>query len=160
MAERRPGWAVWVATGGGVGNLPVAPGTAGSALGVGLMVGLRWLPFEPPLVWAASAGAVLFILGVGVWSASRAEAYFGRTDPEAVVVDEVAGQMLALLASPGATWKGLLAGFVLFRLFDVFKPFPARRLERRPGGWGIMLDDVAAGAYSGVTLWALGHWMK
>jgi phosphatidylglycerophosphatase A len=94
-----------------------------------------------------------------VWAASQAEKYFGRTDPGQVVIDEVVGQMITLLLWPGATWKWLLAGFVLFRFFDVVKPFPARRLEHAPSGWGIMLDDVAAGIYGGLALALIG-WVR
>jgi phosphatidylglycerophosphatase A len=77
-----------------------------------------------------------------------------------VVIDEVVGQMITFLATPRVTWKGLLAGFILFRAFDIVKPFPARRAERFPGGWGIMLDDVVAGLYSLVVLVILGRFIK
>jgi phosphatidylglycerophosphatase A len=100
------------------------------------------------------------IFVIGVWAASRAERFFGRTDPGHVVIDEVAGQVITFLAQPQASWKWLLAGFVLFRFFDVVKPFPARRAERLPAGWGIMTDDVLAGLYSLAALVVLGHLLK
>ena len=85
---------------------------------------------------------------------------FGRIDPGQVVIDEVAGQIITFLATPRVTWKGLLAGFIIFRLFDIVKPFPARRAERFPGGWGIMMDDLIAGLYSLLVLVILGRWIK
>jgi phosphatidylglycerophosphatase A len=91
-------------------------------------------------------------LVLGAAAASKAETFFGRVDPSQVVLDEVVGQMIALVAWPVAGWKMYVAGFVLFRFFDIVKPFPARRCERIAGGWGIMLDDVVAGAYSLLVL--------
>ena len=110
----------------------------------------------------AGRGALLALLIVmtfflGVWAAGRSEKFFGRTDPGHVVIDEVAGQMVALLLVPHAPWKLLLAGFVLFRVFDISKPFPAGRAERLPGGWGIMLDDVISGVYALGALALLGY---
>lgn len=127
-----------------------------------------------PLTCALALLAVLIV--VGVWSASRAAAYAGTKDPQHVVIDEVAGQHLTLVLPliplvfphPGthfdysyyaiyvalslANWKYLLAGLLLFRLFDIWKPFPLRRLEELPGGWGIMADDWAAGFYAAICL--------
>jgi phosphatidylglycerophosphatase A len=100
------------------------------------------------------------IFGLGVWAAGRAERLFGCRDPGPVVVDEVVGQMVTLLAWPGASWKVLLAGLALFRFFDVVKPFPAGRAEHLPGGWGIMTDDVVAGIYSMASLSALRFVLK
>jgi phosphatidylglycerophosphatase A len=121
--------------------------------------------------------ALFLILGaIGVWSASRAAAYAGSEDPQFVVIDEVAGQHLTLLlplipiALPHLTsrmdfsvfaifsalslvnWKYLLLGFVLFRVFDIWKPWPARQLEKLPGGWGVMADDWMAGVYAAILL--------
>lgn len=157
MTERRRGAAVWIATCFGVGYFPLAPGTAGSAVGLGLIVGIGRLPLERHWMVTIVAAAAMGIGLLGVWAANGAEKFFGRVDPGQVVIDEVVGQMLTLLLQPDATWKWLLAGFVLFRLFDVVKPFPARSLEHAPGGWGIMLDDVAAGAY-GLGALALLTW--
>lgn len=159
MAERRPGVAVWIATSGGAGYFPIAPGTAGSAVGVGIVAALGALPLARIWQQTAIAALVLGLGALGVWAAGRAEKHFGKTDPGQVVIDEVVGQMITLLLWPDATWKWLLAGFVLFRIFDVLKPFPARRLEHAPGGWGIMLDDVAAGTY-GVLALALFGWLR
>jgi phosphatidylglycerophosphatase A len=143
-----------------VGYFPLAPGTAGSAVGLVLVAGLSRLPLGQPWPWALLGGLALVIFIIGVWAASDAEKFFGRTDPPYVVIDEVVGQMLTFLVRPDSSWKWLLAGFVLFRIFDVVKPFPARRAERLAGGWGIMMDDVAAGAYSMVALLLLGYLLK
>ena len=83
-----------------------------------------------------------------------------HTDPSYVVIDEVAGQMVTFLLRPDAPWRWLLAGFVLFRIFDVLKPFPAGRAEGLPGGWGVMTDDVVAGVYSLVVVAVLGFVFK
>ena len=106
---------------------------------------------------AAFAG-LLFL--VGVWSAGKAEKVFGRVDPGQVVIDEVVGQIITFVATPRIAWIGLIVGFILFRAFDIVKPFPARQAERLPGGWGIMMDDVVAGLYSLIVLVILGHFIK
>lgn len=160
MTERRGGAAVWIATCSGVGYFPVAPGTAGSVVGVVLVAALGRLPFEALWLSVSLGMAALGVFVLGVWAAGHAEKFFGRTDPGHVVIDEVAGQMITFLASPDASWKWLLAGFVLFRIFDVLKPFPAGRAERLPGGWGIMMDDVVAGGYGLMTMAVLGLLMK
>jgi phosphatidylglycerophosphatase A len=137
---------LFIATAGGVGYFPVASGTAGSVPGVLLAWGL----WELGGLVATIAGVVVATL-VGVWAAHGAERHFGKEDPGPVVIDEVAGQMLTLLfVQPTPLALGL--GFFLFRLFDVLKPFPARRLESLPGGSGIMADDLAAGIYANVVL--------
>jgi phosphatidylglycerophosphatase A len=159
VAEQRRGAAVWIATSGGAGYFPVAPGTAGSAVGVGIVAAIAALPLARIWQYVAIAVLALGLGALGVWAASKAEKHFGKTDPGQVVIDEVVGQMITLLFWPGATWKWLLAGFVLFRFFDVLKPFPARRLEHAPGGWGIMLDDVAAGIYGALALLLFG-WLR
>jgi phosphatidylglycerophosphatase A len=155
LPERPRTLAVWIATCGGVGYFPVAPGTAGSAVGVGLVAALGALPLPTPWLRVLLILAALSIFLVGVWAATGAERFFGKTDPGQVVIDEVAGQVLTLIALPAASWKWLLGAFLLFRVFDIIKPFPARRAERLHGGWGIMTDDAVAGAYSAVTLLVL-----
>jgi phosphatidylglycerophosphatase A len=97
---------------------------------------------------------------VGVWCAGEAETFFVAKDPGYVVIDEVVGQIVTLLLRPDAAWKWLLTGFVVFRVLDVIKPFPARQAERLPGGWGIMTDDLAAGLYGMVALSLLGFAVK
>ncbi len=156
MTEPRPDVAVQVATVGPVGHFPIAPGTAGSLVGMACVAVLQRLVGDARTFSIAVAVLGIILYGVGVWAASRAEKYFGATDPGAVVIDEVAGQILTFILRPLPGWLWLLAGLGLFRLFDVLKPFPARRAERLPGGWGIMTDDVVAGAYSAVALFLLG----
>ena len=137
----------------GVGYLPLIPGTFGSLVSVGI-----FLLFTLFLTGAALFTVVLlFILAVtfsGIWAASRTEELAGRKDPGKVVVDEVAGQMLALLPltvfALQPLTRGVIISFILFRLFDIFKPYPAGRFERLKGGYGIMCDDLVAGAYAAV----------
>jgi len=160
--ERRRGFAVWIATCGPIGDIPIAPGTFGSVVGLALVLALAQLPLNGAKRTAALAAAAAIVLAVGIWSAGKAEEVFGRKDPGQVVIDEVAGQLVTFLAAadrPRLTWKWLLAGFVLFRVFDIIKPPPARNLERLPGGWGIMLDDCAAGLYSLAVLLVFRLWI-
>ena len=133
-----------VATSLGVGYVPVASGTFGSAAGLVL-----WAVLPSTLVVQATAIVVLFV--VGSWSGSVAERHFGRTDPGEVVVDEVMGMLLTLFLT-GVGWTGAVAGFFLFRIFDIVKPFPARRLEHLPGGLGVMADDAMAAIYANIAL--------
>jgi len=133
-----------VATGAGAGLAPVAPGTAGAAVGVALFALLAGLG---PWLYAL---AVLALLSLGVRAADEAERAYRRKDDGRIVIDEVVGQLLALapLSAPGlaAGWLPVVTGFVAFRVFDVWKPPLARRAERLGGGAGVMLDDVVAGA--------------
>ena len=133
---------VFVATGGYAGYAPVAPGTAGSLVGLGVYALVRW--YGGPGLEAIVLSAVV---AVGVWSATVGERYFGKTDPGHVVIDEVAGMLLTLLWLP-VTWVGTLVGFLAFRVFDIIKPFPAGAAERLPRGWGVMADDLVAGVYA------------
>jgi phosphatidylglycerophosphatase A len=139
--------ALVLATAFGAGYAPVAPGTAGSAVALVIL----WLvPFSP-------AGLVAFFVVVtlaGTWAAHVAEAALGEKDPGAIVIDEVAGMTLAVLALP-RTVPVLLTAFVLFRVFDVVKPFPAGRAQALPGGLGVMVDDLIAGLYALVVVAAL-----
>ncbi len=134
-----------LATGFGCGYAPVAPGTAGSALGVLLYWPLQGLD----LALQAVLSAVLFLVGVA--AASHVARRVGQEDPSVVVWDEVIGMWVSLLALPFRP-PIVVLGFVLFRLLDVVKPYPARELERLPGGWGIMADDVMAGIYANLIL--------
>ncbi len=143
--------ALLLATFGYVGRFPIAPGTAGSAAGLVLYAALRyWAPGgSGPFVQAA---VIVFLFVAGCWAGSVAERHYGRTDPGAVVLDEVIGTLMTLWLVP-VTWKGALLGFLLFRVFDIVKPFPARRCERLHGGLGIMADDAVAGIYGNLALW-------
>lgn len=145
--------ALLIATAGYTGFFPIAPGTVGSAVGLLVWGGLRT---GGAGLWTELAMAAL-LLFVGAWAATRAEASLGTTDPGPVVVDEVMGMCVTMVAAP-FTWQAGLAGFVLFRVFDIVKPPPARQLERQHAGWGIMLDDLAAAGYAWALL-ALLVWM-
>jgi phosphatidylglycerophosphatase A len=134
-----------IATAFGSGYSPVAPGTAGSAVGLLLFWPMAALPWR----WQAAASAALFV--VGSLAAGRVARRVGVKDPGIVVVDEVVGQWVTLAALPFTPVTAAL-GFLLFRAMDIVKPWPARDLERVPGGWGIMADDVAAGVYAHLLL--------
>lgn len=139
--------AVMLATVAGVGYAPIAPGTFGSAAGLAIW----WLlPSSRPL----QALVIVATFIVGTVAATRAERHFGTSDPGAVVIDEVLGMMVTLFWNPVGP-GGALLGFLLFRLFDVVKPFPARQFERLPEGLGVMADDGMAGVYANVALRAL-----
>ncbi|MFI5316726.1 MAG: phosphatidylglycerophosphatase A [Myxococcota bacterium] len=140
-----------LATGAGSGYSPVAPGTVGSAVGLALWIGLAGLA---PLPYA---GACAAITALGVWAAGRAEEILGNHDDGRITIDEVAGMLLSLAWLP-ARWEVAGVGFLLFRLFDIWKPFPARAAERLPGGLGVMADDLVAGVYAnlgGQLVWRL-----
>jgi phosphatidylglycerophosphatase A len=129
----------------GCGRVPYAPGTAGT---LGALPLYWWVRPHGLVALAATAGAVTV---AGVWASSRVARASGLKDPQFVCVDEVAGVLVTWLAAPTG-WKGVLAGFLLFRLFDWIKPYPARALERLPGGLGIVCDDLAAGAWGAAAL--------
>ncbi len=133
----------------GVGYLPLAPGTFGSLVGVGLFLLLARVN---PIVIVVAILAVTF---AGIWAGSRIEQLSGRKDPGKVVVDEVAGQMIALLPlTLFARWSivAVIVSFILFRFFDIVKPYPANRLQDLNGGMGIMFDDLVAGVYGAVVV--------
>jgi phosphatidylglycerophosphatase A len=195
-----PHFALFVATAGGLGYFPKAPGTWGSLVGLLLALLPTWIFFgltaamtaathgfsifldasawySDPFLWAQIVLA-LFTAGLGVWASDRVSKRFREKDPQYVVIDEVSGQHLTLLLGCGIpvwwriaqpfwntmplglitmrsalNWKYLLLGFILFRVFDIWKPFPARQAESLPGGWGIMADDWIAGIYAAIGLW-------
>lgn len=149
---KRTRWAWLVATGLGIGYLR-PPGTwASAATVVAWWFAARALPagWMVPIALAATGAAVL----VGIPAATIVARESGREDPQVIVVDEIAGQLTALIAV-GGSWKAFLAAFILFRCFDVVKPPPVRRLERVAGGAGIVLDDLMAGLYARLALAAL-----
>jgi phosphatidylglycerophosphatase A len=157
----------------GVGYMPIAPGTWGSLVGIGIYLLLRRGTIKASLValegsnfqiaWADLGLSFLFIcvlllvvIGlsmVGIWAASRAERLLGRKDPGAVVIDEVVGQLITFAFVPHFLGPiGIVTGFVLFRAFDIIKPYPIRRLESLQSGLGIVADDIVAGLYAGTAL--------
>lgn len=162
----------------GVGYAPIAPGTMGSLVGVGIYILLTrwtlqvsyatlkgsnfllaWYDFGPGLLVICVLLLVVVALSlIGIWAASRAERLFGRKDPGEVVIDEVVGQLVTFafvpplfLGGPGYPFK-IVIGFILFRAFDIVKPYPIRQLEKLPSGLGIVVDDIAAGLYAGIAL--------
>ncbi len=146
--------ALALATGLYSGYAPVAPGTVGSAVGLVVLGAVR--ATGSVAVEAAVLGG---LLSLGVWAATVTERAVGRADPGIIVVDEIVGMLVTLALVP-AGWGTALLGFGLFRLFDIVKPYPVRALERLPGGWGVMADDVGAGLYAHLVLrgalWAAG----
>jgi phosphatidylglycerophosphatase A len=192
VTARKPRFALFVATAGGLGYLPKAPGTWGSLGGLLLIALPPWVFFaisfgsDVHIDLTTTIDPVLLVhvliamatAAIGVWSATSAARFWRQKDPQRVVIDEVSGQHLTLLLGlavpiwwrPAPTpwndhalgfitlhsvlnWKYLLLGFILFRLFDIWKPFPARQAESLPGGWGIMTDDWVAGIYAAIGLW-------
>lgn len=139
--------AVMLATALGVGYVPVAPGTFGSLVGLALWWCL-------PASAVVQLAVIVLLLVLGSWSAGVCERHFNSTDPQPVVIDEVMGVLLTLWMNP-VGWRGAWLGFVLFRLFDVLKPYPANRLETLPGGIGVMADDAMAAVYANLALRAL-----
>jgi phosphatidylglycerophosphatase A len=132
----------------GCGYSPIAPGTAGSLAAILIAIALH-----PSRVTLLLISALL--LAPAIWSAGRVAKYESRKDPQIVVVDEVIGQWITLAGAAALNWKSLLAAFVFFRLFDIWKPPPVRQLEAWPGGAGIVADDVMAGLYGALAIFVL-----
>jgi phosphatidylglycerophosphatase A len=171
VPQRKPRFALFIATAGGLGYLPKAPGTWGSAGGALLAILIVWITSihslrardisSPAGFWTVGLipgyGVCLvavLIAAVGVWAAGRAARYAGQEDPQFIVIDEVSGQLITyFMPFAVLNWKSWLLGFILFRVFDIWKPFPVRQAEALPGGWGIMADDWVAGIYAGIGLW-------
>jgi phosphatidylglycerophosphatase A len=138
-------FAVLVATAGGAGRVPVAPGTAGSVVGLAIY----FLTWKAAGVWQIAL--CLAVCLIGVWASDVAVRKFDSKDPGPVVIDEVAGQLLTCLLVPLSV-LGALAGFLVFRILDIIKPWPANRLESLPGGLGVMADDLMAAVYGNLLL--------
>jgi phosphatidylglycerophosphatase A len=142
---------VALATVGGAGFFPIAPGTVGSAVAIVLYMATRhW-------AWPAQLDLLLIITIVGIWAADVTAKALNREDPGPVVIDEVAGQLVTLFMT-GAGLYGAIIGFFIFRLFDIIKPWPARQLEDLPGGVGIMADDLMAGVYGWLVVTGILWW--
>jgi phosphatidylglycerophosphatase A len=152
---RAPLWATLTATFFGIGRLHPGPGTWGSVATVAIWAAIAY-ELSPSLRTPAAIALALLVTLIGIPAATRVARASGRKDPQFVVIDEVAGQLIALIAVPLA-WKTFLAGLILFRAFDIVKPPPVRRLERLPEGTGIVLDDVAAGIFACIVMHLLLH---
>ena len=166
MARKKTLWAWTIATFFGAGLGKPGPGTWGSVAATLLWTAVAILahPNQPMLLGLTLAGVVASI-ALGVPAATIAAREAGREDPGFVVIDEVAGQWITFIAltlpatAAKHDWQHIVLALLLFRVFDVFKPFPIRRLENLPEGWGIVFDDVAAGLYAGAVLLLLSHWI-
>lgn len=135
-----------VATCGYVGYVPVASGTFGSAVGLAVFAAVRLSESV-----AVEVAVIVLLFAIGIWSSNVAERHFGNVDPAPVVIDEVAGMLITLALLPVNVY-GAIAGFLIFRLLDVIKPWPADRLERLHGGLGVMADDAMAAVYANLAL--------
>jgi phosphatidylglycerophosphatase A len=138
--------AVFIATVGYCGYFPFAPGTVGSAAGLVVYLLVWWTQSA-----AVEAGLIAGVYVVGIWAGTTAERFFGGIDPGPVVIDEVLGMLITLAFMPVGLATAI-AGFFLFRIFDVIKPFPAGRLENLHGGLGVMSDDAMAAVYANLSL--------
>jgi len=138
--------ALVIATCGYVGYVPLAPGTAGSAVALVLLWAVRFTGSA-----AVEIAVVAVLAAIGVWSAGVAERHVGRTDPGVVVIDEVVGMLITLLLLPLGVVSACV-GFLVFRLLDIVKPWPSGRLESLPGGLGVMADDAMAAVYGYVIM--------
>jgi phosphatidylglycerophosphatase A len=162
---RKPRISYFFATACGLGYLKPGPGTWGSLAGVGISILVTWNMARridanfwtvgwtsPYFIYAV----VVIVAVVGVYVAGNVEKHYGKSDPQFVVIDEVSGQLIALsFPFTVLNWKSWLLGFILFRVFDIWKPFPVRQAESCRGGWGIMADDWVAGIYAGLLLWGV-----
>jgi phosphatidylglycerophosphatase A len=150
--------AVFIATFGYCGYFPFAPGTVGSAAGLVVYL-IVWWSQSP----AVEVALIVALFLAGTWAGTVAERYFGGIDPGPIVIDEVVGILITLAFIPVGV-SGALAGFFLFRVFDVLKPFPARRFESLHGGLGVMADDAMAAVYANLSLralmWLAPDWVK
>jgi phosphatidylglycerophosphatase A len=151
MNRRTPGtpalrfaWAI--ATWFGCGLVPKAPGTMGALGAIPLYLLLARGGRE-----GVAAGA-LALTALGIWASSAVARDLGKKDPQLVVVDEVVGLLVTMLPIRDVSWRAILCGFLLFRLFDITKPWPTRRFEALPGGWGIVMDDVVAGVFGACVM--------
>lgn len=141
-----------IATALGAGYSPIAPGTCGTAVAVPLAWALASLP-----IWQFAL-VVVGVTAVAIWAADRADRAWGTHDSQRIVIDEVAGYLTTMLLVDRGHWAPLAVGFVVFRAFDIIKPPPVRAIdEKLPGGWGVVLDDSAAGVMGMAVMVALDH---
>ncbi len=136
---------LFIAEGAYSGKSPVVPGTAGTVVGVLLYLLCKDLPSGWYLF------ACISVAGIGTWAAEEAEKLLGKKDAPSIVIDEIAGYLVSMLMIPSG-WGFIAGGFVLFRLFDIVKPWPLDGLQDLNGGWGVMLDDIGAGIYTNIIL--------
>jgi phosphatidylglycerophosphatase A len=149
MTRATRGLARVLATWFGCGTSPTAPGTVGTLGAVPLYLAVAQGGR------AAVVATALGVTGLGIWAASVVVHEHRESDPQVVVIDEVAGLLVTMIPIVRFSWSALIVGFIAFRLFDIVKPWPVRRLERLPGGWGVVLDDLGAGGLAALTLLVL-----
>jgi phosphatidylglycerophosphatase A len=137
---------LFIATCGYIGYVPLAPGTFGSLVGLGVFYALRSTGSS-----AVELGAIVILFIIGIWSGTEAEHHLGGVDPGPVVLDEVVGMLITLALIP-VNLTGAIVGFIVFRVLDVFKPWPSARLEALPGGLGVMADDGMAAIYGNLVM--------
>ena len=140
----------FLATGFGSGLAPFAPGTMGTLVGVVICL------FCLPLPWPMRLLIIIALLALSIYVAGRAEIIYQKKDDQRIVIDEIIGIQITMLPV-AITVLHLCVGFVLFRVFDILKPFPINNLQKLPGGWGVVMDDVAAGIYAGLILLAFNY---
>ena len=143
----------FLATGFGSGLAPFAPGTAGTLVGV--LICLLCLP----LPWHMRLLIVIALSALSIYVADQAEKIYQKKDDQRIVIDEIIGLQITMLPV-AINILNLCAAFALFRIFDIWKPFPVKNLQGLPGGWGVVIDDVAAGIYAGLALWLLVYLFK
>ena len=141
------------ATGAGIGYLPWLPGTFGTCVAVPLSLALNQLATHA--LWSALI-ALVGIIAFAIWSSGKAAMMLGVKDPQVIVIDEIAGFLIANFLNQSKL-SSLILAFILFRFFDIVKPFPARQFEKLPGGFGIVLDDIVAGVYALIVSSMLGY---
>ena len=149
-----------LATGLGAGFVPIAPGTVGALEGVAIYLAINAMHLRQTSLLIVLAFINVILFAVGVWASNRTCAVTGIKDPGLVVIDEVSGQLIALTPLallPSFSIIAVVVGFLLFRVFDIFKPYPIRKLERLHGGLGVMADDALAGIYAAVLVWLCVH---
>ena len=139
-----------LATGFGSGLSPFAPGTMGTLVGIPVCL------FCLPLTWSVRFVFVIVLSALAIFISGRAETIYSNKDDQRIVIDEIAGFQVAMLPV-AITGLNICAAFVLFRIVDIWKPFPVNRLQDLPGGWGVVIDDVAAGIYAGVIILSLNY---
>jgi len=149
-----------LATGLGAGFMPIAPGTAGALEGVVIYLAIHALHLGQSASLFVLAIINVILFAVGVWASNRTCAMTGAKDPRLIVIDEVSGQLISLtplVLFPSFSITAVVIGFLLFRLFDIFKPYPIRKLERLHRGLGVMADDALAGVYAALLVWLCSH---
>lgn len=153
MGTFKKAFIIFIAEGAYAGKSPIAPGTAGTCVGVVLYLLMKNLS---PLIYLSGCIAISLI---GIWAAGHAEKILGKKDASPIVIDEIAGYLISMFLVPSGWWF-VIAGFFIFRIFDIIKPWPLMQVQDLGGGPGVMLDDIGAGVYTNLTLQAAALLLK